>query len=1067
MRMLGVILLLSALVSGAQGLPPACRAVDLKCEYMTQPLGIEVTAPRFSWRIEDSRRGARQTSYRILVASTPELLERNKADLWDSGKIDKDETSNVVYAGKPLRSSTRYFWNVQVWDKDKNVCQTSESSWWETGLLSPADWKAKWISGESRAPEEDTETTRDVHWLWYPGENGATSAPAAKRYFRTSFELPADKKLEDAEEWTLADNKFGLWVNGKNVANAAGFEALRTVPITTAIRPGINFLGLEVTNNDPGPAAVAHCLTLRFKDGSTQKIRSNGEWKCSQNAGDDWSTSSEWLKDAKPAEVLGPIGMKPWATPEISQPGGPATLLRKSFDLSQPIKRARLSVTALGSYRVHINGKRVGKEILTPEWTDYQKRVLYQTYDVTAMLQKGDNAIGVILGDGWYASGLGWVLKRFCFGPPPTRLLAQMQITFADGTSKTVATDESWQVTQAPILRSEIYAGETYDARLEQAGWDTATFKAEKWNNAIIQETSAAIALHGQQSPPIRVTEEIQPISITEHEPSQFIYDMGQNMVGFARLKVQGPAGTQVRMRFAEILTPEGGIYRENLRRADATDTYILKGGGEETFEPHFTYHGFRYIEVTGYPGKPDKSSLTGLVFHTDSPFAGKFETSNTLVNKIWLNTLWGLRGNWMSVPTDCPQRDERLGWMGDAQAIWRTACYYLDAAAFSEKWINDVIDAQSPAGGFSDVAPRVIDMADGAPAWGDAGIIVPHATYIHYNDIRLLQTAWPAMEKWMKYIHDENPGLLWLKRRNNDFGDWVPANSTTDKDLIATAYWAYDAQLMAQMARALGKSAEEQKYQNLFEGIRSAFQKKFIKPDGTIANGSQTCYVLPLFMNLVQDDMKSSAVKHLVDDITSRSGHLSTGFLGSTYLMPVLSDNGQDAIANKLLLNEDFPSWGYMIRKGATTIWERWNGDTGDPSMNSYNHYCYGAISEWLFRYMGGIDQVDGTAGYRQLKVRPHLCDGVASGKCSYDSINGVIATEWSRSNDGALTFKVTLPPNTTGEIHIPAKSADGVSEGEKPATQSDGLKYLHQDGGYAVFNAGAGSYAFTVHAK
>lgn len=1066
MRAVRLVVLLSALATGRAVVASECRAIDLRCEYLSNPLGIDSTVPRFSWKLQDQRRGAKQTAYRLLVASRPEDLAGGKGDVWDSQRIGSDETIGIVYKGTALRSSSRYFWNVQIWDKDDKECTAGEPAWFETGLLNRTDWKAKWISGEYRPPEEDTETTRDVQWLWYPGENGATSAPAATRYFRTSFDLPLNKQLEDAVEWSLGDNRIGLWVNGKNVSNAHGFESLRPFNITTALKPGTNIIGIAGTNNASGPAAIAHCLTLHFKDGSVQKIRTNGDWKCSQEGGGDWSTSEEWLKNAKPAEVLGPIGTKPWKTPEIAKPGGPATLLRKDFALSQQVKSARLYVTAMGSYRAQINGKRVGREILTPDWTDYQKRVLYQTYDVTSMVQNGENALGVTLGDGWYGSGLGWILKRFCFGPPPPRLLAQLLITFADGSTTTVVTDESWQVAQAPILRSEIYAGETYDARQEQPGWDKVKFDASKWTAALVRETSDSIELNAQHSPPIRIEQEIHPVNITDRGQGTYLYDMGQNMVGFARLRVTGPTGTQVRMRFAEILTPEGDIYRENLRRADATDTYILKGGGEEVFEPHFTYHGFRYIELTGYPGTPDKNSITGLVFHTDVPFAGKFECSSPLVNKIWENTLWGLRGNFMSVPTDCPQRDERLGWMGDAQAIWRTACYNLDNAAFTEKWITDVIDAQCAEGGFSDVSPRVIDMSDGAPAWGDAGIIVPYTSFVHYNDIRLIEHAWPAMEKWMDYIHSANPDLLWLKRRNNDFGDWVPANSETDKDLIATAYWAYDAQLMAQMAHALGKTADEQKYNELFKGIRSAFQRKFIQPDGKIANGSQTCYVLALHVKLVQDELTPAAVKHLVDDITSRGDHLSTGFLGSTYLMPVLSEHAQQDVACKLLLNETFPSWGYMIKKGATTIWERWNGDTGDPGMNSYNHYCYGAISEWLFRYFAGIDQMPGTAGYKQLRIQPRLCEAVPHGKCSYDSINGSIGVDWSREASG-MQYTIVVPPNTTAEIHLPASSADAISEGGKAAKNAEGLKFMRQEGGDSIFNASSGRYQFSIAGK
>jgi alpha-L-rhamnosidase len=535
---------------------------------------------------------------------------------------------------------------------------------------------------------------------------------------------------------------------------------------------------------------------------------------------------------------------------------------------------------------------------------------------------------------------------------------------------------------------------------------------------------------------------------------------MGQNMVGYARLKVNGKAGDKVRMRFVEILEDDGTVYRDNLRRAEATDTYILKGDGEEIFEPHFTYHGFRYIEVTGYPGgAPSKDAITGLVFHTDAPIIGDFDSSNEMVNKVVKNTMWGIRGNMMSVPTDCPQRDERLGWTGDAQAIWKTACYNMDLIAFTEKFMRDMVDAQSEAGGFSNVVPRVVVLEEGAPAWGDAGIILPYQTWRMYGDVHLLDKVWSDMEEWLAYIKEENPNYLWLKRRSHDFGDWVPAESETNKDLIATAYWAGDARMMSEMAAALGKQDKVREYDELYNNIRKAFQEKFITPDGKIANGSQTSYILALHNKLVQDELVDKAVGLLVADIKKRNNHLSTGFLGTTYLMPVLTEHGQHDVAMTLLLNKTYPSWGYMVEKGATTIWERWNSDTGDPGMNSFNHYTYGALTDWLYGYLVGIRPV--APGYQKMLIEPHPEARLQYARAKYNSVYGPITSNWKYEGD-KLTLNVVIPANTTAKVSLPVGDAAKVTVGGKSMAEA-GFKPVVENG-RAIIDAGSGKYDFVI---
>ena len=983
------------------------KPVHLRCEYLENPLGIDAARPMLSWQSDNTERNWRQTAYQILVATSPDGLNRGKPDVWDSKKQMSPESNGIVYDGRKLESRRRYYWTVRVWDADGKPSLPAEPAWWEMGLLTQADWNAKWISRRDAESESDRAAMR---WIWVAGEDAFHVPAKTVALFRINLDLP--EKPRSATLLLIARGDSSTRVNGQEVESRRNWQEFDRLDIGDQLVSGRN--SIEVTVTSRGPiAALAGLLKITHANEITDRIPTGERWEARlQNA-------SEW----KPAAVVATLNDERLGIPS---PPEPAALLRRAFTVSKPPRSARIYATALGSYRLFLNGKRVGRDILTPDWTDYRKRVLYQTYDVTAMLANGQNVIGAMLGDGWYGSGLGSGL-RFNFGPPPTRLTAQLEIEDDGGHRQTIVTDESWTTSASPILRSEIYAGETYDARLEQPGWDRPGFRGDGWTPAVISGPPAGV-VSSQMSPTIQVTETLHPKSSASPAEGVSIFDMGQNMVGWVALKATGPAGTKIRLRFAEILKPDGNIYRDNLRGADATDTFILRGAGEEILEPHFTYHGFRYVEVTGYPGTPALDAISGQVFHTANEFTGKFTTSNAMVNQLWLNTLWGQRGNLESVPTDCPQRDERLGWMGDAQIFWRTASYNMDMRAFTHKWMRDVVEAQSAEGGFSDVSPRVMDLRDGAPAWGDAGVIVPWTTWRHYGDTRIIEENWDAMQRWMSYIQAENPDFIRNKRRNNDFGDWVPAESTTPKDLIATAYWAYDASLMSQMASAIGKDAEAQRYADLFDGVRKAFEKQFIRENGETGNGSQTCYALALHMNLVPDALKPNLMDRLLHDLEARDWHLSTGFLGTPYLLAVLVNNGRADVAYRLLLNETYPSWGYMIAKGATTIWERWNGDRGDPGMNSFNHYAFGSVVEWLYRYAAGIDTAPDSPGFRNIVIHPRPDEHFTHVRAEYDSVYGKIVSEWTRA---PFLLKVTIPANTTATVYLPSGQTQKIGSG------------------------------------
>jgi alpha-L-rhamnosidase len=779
----------------------------------------------------------------------------------------------------------------------------------------------------------------------------------------------------------------------------------------------------------------------------------------------DWKGA--WISAGK-----GPAGdMEPPSGDEYDELGhslAPSPYLRKEFPLEKPVRRARMYATARGVYEQYINGNRVGNDVLAPGWTDYNRRVQYQTYDITPLLVEGSNALGAVLGDGWFAGFVGFDPKHrgALYGPRP-QFLAQLNVEYEDGTTESLATDGSWRCSKGPILYSDLLMGESYDARREMPGWAEPGFDESGWYGVEAEEIGDT-NLVAQPDEGIRVTEELEAKTVTEPESNRYVFDLGRNMVGWVRLKVEGEAGRKVTLRHAEALNSDGTIYTENLRSARATDSYVLGGDGEEVYEPRFTFHGFRYVEVTGYPGEPQAGAITGRVVHSATPPSGSFECSSSLVNKLQENIVWGQRGNFLSVPTDCPQRDERLGWMGDAQVFVRTATFNMDVAAFFEKWMADVEDAQSPEGAFPDVAPLLrgsglIDLSWGAPAWGDAGVIVPWTIYRTYDDTRIVERNYAAMARWMEYLHEANPGLFRKNRMGNNYGDWLsPKGDHTLKHLLATAYWAYDAKLMAEMAEAIGRNEDAKKYGDLNERIKAAFQEAYVSLDGRIEGDTQTCYLLALHMDLLPEDLRSAAAEHLVRTIEREDWHLSTGFVGVGYLCPVLTEAGYTDVAYRLLENDTYPSWGYTIKNGATTIWERWDGWTEEngfqsPNMNSFNHYSLGSVGEWLYRYVAGIDL--GAPGYGRIVIRPRPGGNLTHARAEYDSVRGRISSSWKIEDDW-FVLEALIPPNTTATIYVP--STDDVTEGGRPVDEAYGVAFVRAGEGETVLAVGSGRYEF-----
>jgi alpha-L-rhamnosidase len=866
---------------------------NLKCEYLPNPLGIDVLQPRFFWTLNSLENGNQQTAYKILVASSEENLAENNGNMWDSGQIKSNESIHIEYAGKKFSPSSYYFWKVKVWDQKGVESSWSRPAFFSIGLLKKTDWKADWIGAK---PEEP-------------------------------------------------------W---------------------------------------------------------------NGE-------GDP------------------PIPVSP--------------LLRKSFSIEEDIERAVVHVTALGLYELRLNGEKVGDHILAPEWTDYLKRLQVQTYDVTDMLVDGENAIGALLGDGWYAGRMGPIRwdenypRRGGYGLD-RRLLCQLEIAFRDGKKQTVVSNKSWRIYEdGPVRMADNFLGETQDTRKAVLGWDRPGFDDKKWQK-VYTGADFKGELVAQMNEPIRVVEEITPIAVTEPQPGVYIFDLGQNIAGWCRIRLDGPAGQKVVLRHGEMLNLNGSIYMENLKSAIQTETYILDGKGEQTFEPHFTYHGFRYIEVTGLESTPTIDILTGVAFASDAPTTGEFVCSNPMLNKLYSNIVWGQRGNLHSVPTDCPQRDERMGWMGDALVFAQTSIFNSNMAAFWSKFTEDIRDAQTKDGRYPDFAPQPFEPErhfSDAPGWADAGMVVPWRIYQNYGDKRILAEHYNSAKKFVENIRQNNPNFLWENPKGNRYSDWLNGNTIHANGypesgaqipfvLFSSTYYAYSTTILAKMATILGKTEDAKFYSDLVDNIHKAILEKFIKENAVIEGETQAGYAMALYFDLLPEEIRPHAAEHLFDALQKYDGRISTGFHSTLPMMKELTKWGMLDLAYGLLESRRFPSWGYSIDQGATTIWERWDAYVAGrgfqhAGMNSFNHYSYGAVGEWMFRTILGINFDETNPAYKHFFIKPQPGGSLTWAKGSYESIRGTIAVDWKIKNK-KLELNVETPANTTVTILIPCDAPEELAK-------------------------------------
>ncbi|HTQ53854.1 MAG TPA: family 78 glycoside hydrolase catalytic domain [Bryobacteraceae bacterium] len=863
---------LSPLLLAQAGAP-----AGLRCEYLTDPLGVDVRQPRLSWVLEHSARGERQSAYQVLVSLHSEVTA---GDVWDSGKVTGAEPVQVAYGGKALVSGQTYYWRVRFWDSQDRASPYSEVARFETGLFDAGDWKGRWIGG--------------------------------------------------------------------------------------------------------------------------------------------------------------------------------ANQMRREFTLPERPLRARAYVAGLGYYELRINGHKVGDHVLDPAWTTYDKRVLYTVYDVTERLRKGPNAVGVMLGNGWFKS---------------RALRMQIHAELEDGRSIDVVTDGSWKAIAGPIREDSIYNGEVYDARLETPGWDRPGFDDAHWKAAELIDGPHGV-LSAQMMPPIRVTDTIVPVRMTTPRPGVYIYDLGQNISGVMELRVRGPRGTRVELRHAELLYDDGTLNVENLRSAKATDVYFLRGDGrEEVYQPRFTYHGFRYVELTGYPGAPKFDTLRAKVVHSAVRPTGGFTSSKQILNLIQKNIVWGIQDNLHSIPTDCNQRDERQGWMADAHLYSETAMLNFDMPAFYTNFLRDIHDVQAADGTITDTVPHIWGSRPADPAWGLAYPLITWYMYEYYGDRRILEEHYAGVKAWTDYLRTRSKeGIL----DYSYYGDWVPIEKTPGS-LVSTFCYYWSADLVSRMALILGKSGDAASYRNLAGTIKDAFNARFWNTaTDKYGNGTQTSQILPLFAGMVPQERRGEVFGALRDDLVyTRDTHLTTGILGTKYLFPLLTETGNSDLAYELATQTTYPSWGYMVANGATTLWELWQNKTG-PSMNSHNHPMFGSLGAWFYNALAGINPDISKPGFEHIVIAPQVVRDLKWASGSLDTIRGRVASSWTRTDTG-LRLDVVIPTGSDAEVRLPELGQSPVAVEEsgrviwkdgKYQSGASGITGAKAENGTIAVQIGSGDYSFELRA-
>ena len=1057
-------MILFAAGSAFAGIQPA----NLLCESKPNPLGLSETNPRLSWQdvaTDPSERGQYQTAYMIQVASSLQILTNNQGDLWNSGQVATNQTSQVGYGGSSLTSHQVCYWHVQVWDKNGQASGWSAPASWTMGILTTAEWTAQYI-GRDDGPAWNTGSTFfNANWIWFPEGNPTVSAPVGTRWFRKVFTVPAGVSVSQAVATMVGDNMFTLYVNGQialAVENQNFWQHYGQADISTFLTPGTNVLAVAVVNGGttPNPAGLIGSLDLTYSNGQTNSFQTDGTWLAANQLFNNWNLLSFNDTGWSNSMVLGAYGIAPWNNFGLTYLA--ATQVRKDFTLTQLPSRAVLYVTGQGLVEPHLNGAKVGSDYFTQGWTDYHMRLYYRTYDVTSLLRQGSNTLGAILGDGWYRGNCAFDGQNY-YGTK-TRLLAELHLFYPNGTTQVIASDSSWLAGFGPIRQGDNQAGEVYDARLELPGWDSPGFSNASWTSATTgAEISPIIQSHPAE--PIRTNLSFAPISITQPQPGLYVFNFGQNISGWASLQVSNqPAGRRIVMRFGERLNPDGTVFRDNLRMALQMDTYICKGGGVETWQPHFTYHGFQYVEVQGLAQPPTTYTFTAVSIRASLPDAGSFQCSDHLINQICSNMLWSVRDNYFDVPTDCPQRSERAGWC-DGIEIMGTGMFEMQAESYFDKWSQDIVDTKARAtqSDFGHQAPLVSD--DGFSAgWQDSVVFVPYYLYQTYGDLRPAQRFYTNMVTHLAYYSANSSGYI---GPNNGYGDWVSIDNSTPLTLISTAFYARCAAMMSEMAQALGKTSDAATYGLLFTNICAAFQTNFVAFDGTVGSDSEGGYALALGFNLLTPAQVNLVKSKLASSVGAQGGNPSSGMVTTHLLLPALTSIGRTDLAYQMLAKTNYPSWGFEIGVGATTIFELWNSVNADgtvniseDAMNSLNHANFGAVAEWFYRDILGIDHLQ--PGFRKIIIDPQPGGNLTSAQGYYDCIQGPISNAWTYTGN-TFNLAVAIPPNTTAQIWVPTTNAGAITESGVLATNSPDVTFVGVSNRAAIYNVGSGNYTFS----
>lgn len=1049
-------------------------ANDLRCEYQRDPVAVDAAAPRLSWVLESDARGERQTAYRILVASSADRLQRDEGDLWDSGKVASAEQNQVAYAGKPLAANAECFWKVQVWDKDGGASAWSPPARWGMGLLRLTDWQAKWIEVNPQAAI----SLDGCRWVWFPEDNPAENAPAGKRYFRRMIGIPDGAKVRQATLIATTDNQMTVYVNGQRAGEASRWENLHRFDLSSLLRAGGNALAIEAENPIPSPAGLVGKLVVTLDNGTELSAPVDASWKCSASHHDGWTQpgfdDSRWVA----ARELGEFGMAPWGRPAAGP--SPLPLFRREFTVEKPLRRAIVHVCGLGQHELFLDGLRVGDHFLDPAWTVFEKTLFYTSHDLTARLNPGTHALGVMLGKGFYnTSG-----DRRIHGVNanrPLKLILQAHLYYADGTEQVIASDGKWRTAPGPVTHSAILGGEDFDSRAWPDGWPNAGFDDSSWRQA--RETDGpGGGLRAAFSPPVKKHEVFKPVRIDEPEPGIFVYDFGQNASAIPSMLVWGKAGQKVKLTPAE--QRHGSRPRRNDGRGPVNPAgvgqpnfweYTLRGGAAESWAPRFNYSGFQYVQVEGAVPQgrsnprnlPVIEELVSVHVRNAAPTAGRFECSEPLFNAIDRNIDWAVRSNLSHVLTDCPHR-EKLGWLEVSYLMGPSIAGRYDVSGFYSKIARDCKDSQAPDGMVPTVAPAYPAFNGGfayTPEWGAAAVIIPWQLYQWYGDHAVLAANYESMRGFVQYMRDTATDLV-PKAGLGDWYDYHTGGSNgpsqfTPPELSAMATFFRCAKIVADTAGLLGKADEQEQFTELANQIRGSFNAKFFDGKAEYQNsGSPQCAnSMALALGMVPQEHEQAVLNRIIADLRSRNNQQTAGDIGFVYLIESLAKFGCHDVLCDIVSRSDMGSYGFIINNGWTAMPEAWDANTGA----SMNHCMLGHIQQWFLGSLAGIRPEPLAPGFARFIISPEPVGKVTWARGEYQSVRGRIASAW-KIEGGRFRLTVTIPPNTTATVFVPAAKAGLVQESGKPATAAPGLRLLRHINGKAVFEVGSGKYEFTA---